>query len=112
MFALMLKNEKRHTKTHCCDAMTQQVNSVWPKAKSALLGSTDQRVYWSPVFNEYGLICQPSAEILTIQFCPFCGRKLPDSRRDMWFRRLESTGWKSWDDPIPEHLLVHNWDRT
>ncbi len=109
MFSLVLTNEDRLVKEHCCHEMTEQVNSVWPDAETPLLGSTDQRVYWSPVFNEYGLICQPSPEVLKIQFCPFCGAKLPESRRDAWFKRLEEIGWRSWGDPIPNELLVHDW---
>ena len=109
MFALILKNEKRHVKDHCCHQMTEQVNMHWPNAESPLLGSTDQRIYWSPVFDEYGLICQPSAEVLDIQHCPFCGQRLPDSRRDAWFERVVPTGWKTWGDPIPDELLRYGW---
>jgi hypothetical protein len=109
MFALILSNEKRHVKDHCCREMTDQVNMHWSKAKSPLLGSTDQRIYWSPVYDEYGLICQPSAEILKIHYCPFCGGRLPDSRRDAWFKRLAITGWKTWGDPVPDDLLKHDW---
>lgn len=109
MFALVLKDGERLVKEHCCQEMTEQVNSVWPNAESPLLGSTDQRVYWSAVFDEYGLVCQPSPEVLVIQFCPFCGAKLPQSRRAAWFARLETTGWRSWGDPIPDGLLVHDW---
>src|SRR5688572_23745674 len=105
MFAMILKGEKRHKKDHCCQEMTAQVNMHWPKAESPLLGSTDQRIYWSPVFDEYGLICQPSAEILKIQHCPFCGVTLPESRRDAWLDRLATLGWKKWGDPIPEEFL-------
>jgi hypothetical protein len=109
MFALVLKDEKRHVKEPCCREMTEQVNMHWPDAESALVGSTDQRIYWSPVFDEYGLICQPSAEILTIQHCPFCGLRLPDSRREAWFHRVAATGLNTWGDPIPEELLKHDW---
>jgi hypothetical protein len=111
MFALTLKDEERFEKEHCCEQMTIQANSHWPLAESRLLGSTDQRVYWSPVFDEYGLICQPSAEILKIQFCPFCGTGLPESKRDTWFARLEGTGWNDWGDPIPREMLRHDWDK-
>jgi hypothetical protein len=109
MFALVLKNEKRHVKDHCCRKMTEQVNMHWPEAESPLLGSTDQRIYWSPVFNEYGLICQPSPELLRIQHCPFCGQRLPDSRRAAWFERVSDTGWTTWGDPIPDELLKYDW---
>jgi hypothetical protein len=110
MFVLTLKDEERFEKAHCCDQMTRQVSSAWAMAESPLLGSTDQRVYWSPAFDEYGLICQPSAEILLIQFCPFCGAKLPESKRDAWFSELKRTGWKDWGDAIPKEMLSHDWD--
>lgn len=112
MFSLTLKDEERFEKSHCCEQMTQQVNSYWPLAESPLLGSTDQRVYWSSVFDEYGLICQPSAEILRIHFCPFCGARLPDSKRDAWFAKLQETGWQGWDDPIPKEMLHRGWDKA
>ena len=109
MFTLVLINENRHFKKHCCAEMTEQVNAIWPKAKNPLSGSTDQRIYWSPVFNEYGLICQPSAEILKIKFCPFCGKKLPKSRREKWFKQIKISGWENFDDPIPKSFLRHDW---
>ncbi|WP_332778328.1 DUF6980 family protein [Polaromonas sp.] len=108
-FSLVLTEERLYAKEHCCSEMSEQVNMSALDAKSPLLGSTDKRIYWSPVFNEYGLICQPSAEVLQIQHCPFCGVRLPESRRDQWFERLESKGWKTWGDPIPNELLSHEW---
>ena len=91
--------------------MTSQSNSRSTVSESALLGSTDKRIYWSPIFNEYGLICQPSPEILVIDYCPFCGTHLPPSLRNEWFKRLEETGWDTWGDPIPEQLLSYGWEK-
>jgi hypothetical protein len=108
-FALVLEKEQPFEKEHCCAAMTEQANLSYPSAKSALLGSTDKRIYWSPLFDEYGLICQPSAEILVVTNCPFCGARLPLSQRDQWIARLEKTGWQSWGDPIPKEFLSHAW---
>ena len=108
-FALVLKNEQHATRVHCCEQMTTQVNLQSPMAESPLLGTTDKRIYWSPTFNEYGLICQRSAEVLTIAHCPFCGVALPPSRRDEWLRMLEATGWRTWGDPIPERMLSQEW---
>jgi hypothetical protein len=108
-FSLILKNEQICIKEHCCVEMTEQVNMSYPAAESALSGSTDKRIYWSPVFDEYGLICQPSAEVLLISHCPFCGSLLPNSRRDQWFENLETTGWKTWGDAIPEEFLKQDW---
>jgi hypothetical protein len=108
-FALVLADEPSLQKQHCCEAMTEQANLTFPKAKSALLGSTDKRIYWSPLFDEYGLICQPSAEVLVIANCPFCGTRLPPSQRAQWFAKLEQTGWRTWGDRIPEGLLSLAW---
>jgi hypothetical protein len=108
-FALVLAKEMHVTRKHCCDDMTSQVNLQSSLAESPLLGTPDKRIYWSPLFNEYGLICQPSPEILTISHCPFCGVALPPSRRDDWLRKLEATGWRTWDDPIPERFLSPDW---
>jgi hypothetical protein len=108
-YAFVLKEEPFYEKEHCCSDMSSQANMHSLSSTSALLGTTDKRIYWSPVFDEYGLICQPSAEILIITHCPFCGSLLPPSRRDAWFSRLEETGWQSWEDPIPKELLSHEW---
>jgi hypothetical protein len=108
-FSLVLTGESGYPKEHCCAEMSEQANMAFPEAKSPLLGSTDKRIYWSPVFDEYGLICQPSSEILQIHHCPFCGSRFPESRRDMWFEKLEKDGWKTWGDPIPIELLSHDW---
>ena len=108
-YALVLREEKHLHKEHCCGEMTEQVNQIYPSENSALVGSTDKRIYWSPAFDEYGLICQPSAEILIISHCPFCGTKLPSSQRDTWMTELEKTGWLTWGDPIPSKFLSERW---
>ena len=108
-FVLVVANEPCVQRKLCCEQMTAQANLRSPMAESALLGTIDRRIYWSSIFNEYGLICQPSAEVLLIGHCPFCGTQLPPSRRDEWFRKLEATGWRTWGDPIPEAMLSNEW---
>ncbi len=108
-FCLILANEQHVERRHCCEAMTWQANLQSPLAESPLIGTTDKRIYWSPVFNEYGLIRQPAAEILVISHCPFCGVALPPSRREAWMAALERTGWRTWGDPIPGYMLTHDW---
>jgi len=108
-FAMVLTNEPRVERRHCCDDMTWQANMLSSTAEGALLASTDKRVYWSPVFDEYGLICQPSAEVLKISHCPFCGTELPASKRAAWFGALERTGWRTWGDPIADEMLSDGW---
>ena len=110
-FHLVLAGEQPHVKDHCCSDMSEQANLGLADIERPLQGATDKRIYWSPVFDEYGLVCQPSAEVLAIQHCPFCGIRLPKSRRDAWFDSLEKTGWKTWGDPVPREFLTHSWAR-
>jgi hypothetical protein len=109
MFSLILRDEERVYREHCCPEMTAQVNTTSILGASPMEGSTDQRIYWSAVFNEYGLLCQPSPEILRISHCPFCGVRLPASDRDAWFAALERLGWSTWGDPIPAFMLKSGW---
>jgi hypothetical protein len=92
---------------HCCEQMTWRVNLPFQEG-----GASDKRLYWSPVFNEYGLICRPSAEVLVISHCPFCGTGLAASRRQAWFAVLELTGWRTSGDPIPQELLSYEWQQV
>jgi hypothetical protein len=71
----------------------------------------DVLINYSGKFDEYGLIIHDGgSSSLLIQYCPFCGTKLPESKRDLWFDALESMGF---DDPseqeIPEQFNSRDW---
>jgi hypothetical protein len=71
----------------------------------------DVLIKYSGKFDEYGLIIHDGgSSSLLIQYCPFCGTKLPESKRDLWFDTLESMGF---DDPseqeIPEQFNNRDW---
>ena len=58
----------------------------------------DYVINYNEKFDEYGLIIHDGGNSsYSINFCPFCGFKLPESKRDRWFDELESLGF---DDPI------------
>jgi hypothetical protein len=44
-----------------------------------------------------------------IYFCPWCAEKLPASRRDEWFDRLEAVGVDPMRDPVPELFKSAAW---
>lgn len=62
--------------SHCCEQMSIQLQ--------------DERVpiEYTPRFRTYGLIVG-SSTIQRLDYCPWCGTKLPESLRDLWFETLE-----------------------
>jgi hypothetical protein len=72
----------------------------------------DQVIYHSLIFDEYGIIIHDGGSaVYTISYCPFCGKKLPDSKRDRWFDELEALGYESplVDDDIPKNYESDAW---
>ena len=71
----------------------------------------DCLVHYAAKFDEYGLIIHDGgSSSVSIGFCPWCGARLPDSKRDRWFDELEALGF---DDPtdqeIPERYRSDAW---
>jgi hypothetical protein len=50
-------------------------------------------VVYDPVFDEYQLMTDawPLGSVVLI-FCPWCGRGLPESKRDRWYDSLDGVG--------------------
>ena len=70
-----------------------------------------QSKYDFPEFDEYGILIKDGGtSYSTISYCPWCGTKLPNSKRDEWFETLASLGF---DDPcqqnIPEKFKSRDW---
>ena len=87
--------------THCCKVMEKHVR--------------DEKIYliYSIIFREYGIsILDGGTSKQSIYYCPWCGKKLPESLRDDWFDTLENMGF---DSPrmqnIPEDFNSDAWWR-
>ncbi|WP_299724271.1 hypothetical protein [uncultured Tateyamaria sp.] len=52
---------------------------------------------YNAVFDEFALMYPDGISVVLISFCPFCGTKLPPSKRDDWFDELEALGF---DEPL------------
>jgi len=71
----------------------------------------DNIIFYSAKFNEYGInIHDGGSSFIEISYCPWCGTKLPNSKRDLWFNTLEELGY---DDPFNQNIPVEfnseNW---
>ena len=95
----------------CCATMKRQLTNACEEHAADPYSCPDALVSYSAVFDEYGIIVHdggPSSVL--IQFCPWCGSKLPDSQRDLWFDEIEKLGFKGLYDPgIPEPYKTAAW---
>jgi Domain of unknown function (DUF6980) len=72
----------------------------------------DALVAYLPKFDEYGLVVHDGgSSIVQIHFCPWCGTRLPESRRDQWFEELEKRGIDPLSDHVPPELQSDAWYR-
>lgn len=65
-------------------------------------------ISYDPRFDEYTL---PSGGGLQqLFYCPFCGDRLPDSKRDEWFDQLAARGVADpWRDELPVEYHSDAW---
>jgi hypothetical protein len=61
-------------------------------------------VKYIPKFDEYGIIVNDGGHsFIVIKYCPWCGKELPKSKRDLWFKKLENLGF---DDPVNQDIPI------
>ncbi|MGW5481912.1 DUF6980 family protein [Streptomyces sp. NPDC004008] len=94
---------------HCCAAMTDRVNRECERHDDAF-ASPDALILFTARFREYGLVVHDGGtSSIGIDFCPWCGQRLPESQRDRWFEELESRGIDPWNDEIPAEFQDDRW---
>jgi hypothetical protein len=88
----------RANELHCCDEMRLHLS----QGKIAL--------NYSQRFREYHIMDRdegPAGQRLT--FCPWCGRKLPESLRKQWFESIWALGLEPDDEGIPVEYMSDAW---
>jgi hypothetical protein len=65
-------------------------------------------------FREYAILVEPSA-LQQIEYCPWCGSKLPKELRDEWYQELEGLlgeqiyEIENLDDSVPKEFHDEKW---
>ncbi|MDT0449446.1 DUF6980 family protein [Streptomyces hesseae] len=94
---------------HCCQAMNSHVNVLCGE-HSDVYACPDTLIGFSAKFQEYGLIVHDGGtSSIIIEFCPWCGRCLPESQRERWFDELERRGIDPWEDEVPAEFQDARW---
>lgn len=70
-------------------------------------------IVYNDVVREFALRVRDGdlAVVQVIQFCPWCGQKLPDSLREEWFALATARGYEL-GDPLPSGLSDGAWWRN
>ncbi|MBK8474919.1 MAG: hypothetical protein IPL39_01045 [Opitutaceae bacterium] len=95
---------------HCCSTMKDAVESACEHHKDRW-DCPDALVSYCAKFDEYGIIIHDGGSAVSlITFCPWCGAKLPESKRDRWFDELERLGFQTpGEEEIPEIYNDARW---
>ena len=66
---------------------------------------------YEDMFDEYGIIIHDGGcSSIKIKYCPWCGKKLPLSKRDLWFEELSKRGFDNpFEEEIPEEYNSDEW---
>lgn len=98
-FDISTQNLEKYT--FCCTKMKQSLTYICDQNHDKW-ECGDSLLHYNDVFDEYGLIIHDGgASYITIEHCPWCGTKLPHSKRDAWFNELEKLGF---NDPLEEDI--------
>lgn len=74
--------------------------------------NVDTPIVYVEKFDEYGVkILDGGTSYIEIEFCPWCGEKLPNSKREEWFDEIEKLGIEPWSEKVPEKYLTDKWYR-
>ena len=98
----------------CCKDMQNNVYNIDQKTFSSV-ERCDKTIYYSSKFDEYGIPirdgeCGCATSYILINNCPWCGKRLPESKRNAWFDALEELGFDSpLDEDIPEKFKTSEW---
>lgn len=95
---------------HCCIDMDSQLKFDCQVHRDEF-DCPDVLITYSLKFDEYGIIIHDGGKSsITIDFCPWCGKKLPESKRDEWFDKLEELGFNNpFEQDIPKKFKDDTW---
>ena len=83
----------------CCEEMRQSVKEC-------------NVIHYNEVFDEYGIsLVEDDVSYILLNYCPWCGKVLPTSKRLAWFEQLEELGFENplFRDDLPMVYRSSEW---
>jgi len=73
--------------------------------------NADTPILYTRHFDEYGIkIMDGGSSSILINVCPWCGEKLPESKRERWFVELEQLGFiRPEFEEVPKKYQTDEW---
>jgi hypothetical protein len=95
---------------HCCELMEYHLNQKYDIHDNPF-DCPDNLVFYYLKYDEYGIIVHDGGQsYVTISYCPWCGKELPLSKRDLWFEELEKRGiMNPLEERVPEEFETDAW---
>jgi hypothetical protein len=93
----------------CCAVMRKEVEHLCSHHPNTH-DCPDHLIGYSARFDEYGIIIHDGGTSSSIiAYCPWCGTRLPESKRDRWFAEIEARGLDPDESNIPEEYKTEAW---
>ena len=84
---------------HCCQDMHDAL-------------AEDVAIVYIPKIREYGIrILDGGTSYKIINYCPWCGLRLPESLRDQWFDEIRRLGLEPGSEDLPIDYRTDSWWR-
>ncbi len=65
-----------------------------------------ETITYNKVFDEYSIrILEDSVSVMLLNYCPWCGKRLPNSKREKWVEHLEKIGI---ENPLLQNANIPN----
>ena len=105
-------NTSKTGSRYCCAALEQVLTHTCDQHPDPY-DCPDSILVYLPKFDEVLIVIHDGGRSgVRIRFCPWCGTRLPESKRDRWFSELESLGFEPESDGIPARYHTDEWHRT
>lgn len=92
----------RNAPKYCCENMEDNIEN-------------NNLVFYSEKFDEYGIVCiEDGCSYVLMEYCPWCGKKLPASKREEWFEELAKLGFEEplGEEEIPDKYKSGEWRKV